>query len=61
MVDPIYASAMSIARAIRSREISSETVVQEHLQRIAEVNPSLNAVVQVTRGSAPGLADGVLG
>jgi amidase len=52
MVDPIFASAVSLARAIRSREISSEAVVQAHLRRIAEVNPSLNAVVQVAGPSA---------
>ena len=47
MVDPIYASAASLARAIRTREVSSEDVVEAHLRRIAAVNPSLNAVVQV--------------
>src|SRR5688572_20301263 len=52
MVDPIFASAISLARAIRSREISSEAVVQEHFRRIAEVNPSLNAVVEVAGPSA---------
>ena len=46
MRDPIYASATSLARAIRTRDVSSEEVVEAHLRRIAEVNPSLNAVVQ---------------
>jgi Asp-tRNA(Asn)/Glu-tRNA(Gln) amidotransferase A subunit family amidase len=45
MVEPIFASATFLARAIRGGEISSEMVVQEHLRRIAEVNASLNAVV----------------
>ena len=45
MDDIISASARSIARAIREREVSAVEVVQAHLDRIGEVNPSLNAVV----------------
>src|SRR4051794_36440658 len=39
-------SAAGIARSIRARERSCEEVVTEHLRRIDEVNPRLNAVVQ---------------
>lgn len=42
-----YASATTLARQIRDRELSSEEVVQAHLRRIEGVNPRLNAVVQL--------------
>ena len=45
MTEITSASANTIARAIRDRQVSSLEVVQAHLDRIAEVNPSLNAVV----------------
>ena len=47
MPDIIYSSARSIAQAIRDKEVSAVEVVQAHLDRIAEVNPSLNAVVRL--------------
>ena len=47
MDDLIYASTTELARAIRSREISSEEVVTAYLQRIEKVNPRLNAIVQL--------------
>jgi amidase len=47
-----YASATTLARRIRGREISSVEVVQAHLQRIEQVNPRLNAVVQLATGQA---------
>jgi amidase len=47
-----YASATALARRIRERELSSEEVVQAHLQRIAAVNPRLNAVVQLAGDQA---------
>jgi amidase len=40
-------SASRMAAAIRSKDISSREVVDACLERIAEVNPKLNAVVQV--------------
>lgn len=52
MDEIIYSSATELARAIREREVSSEGVVEAHLARIAEVNPKLNAVVQLTADSA---------
>ena len=42
-----YLSAATLARRIRDRQLSSEEVVQAHLQRIENVNPRLNAVVQL--------------
>jgi amidase len=48
MDELIYASATELARAIRAKEVSSEEVVDAHLQRIEDVNSKLNAVVQLT-------------
>ncbi|WP_410509813.1 amidase [Methanosarcina hadiensis] len=48
----IYASANSLAQAIRTKEISSEEVVEAYLQRIEEVNPELNAIVQLQASEA---------
>ena len=45
-------SALSMARRLREREISSEELVSLHLERIDEVNPGLNAVVQMPRDRA---------
>ena len=47
MDDIIYASATSIARAIQEGDVSAVEVVQAHLDRIAEVNDRLNAVVRL--------------
>ncbi|MCI0529719.1 MAG: amidase, partial [Nitrospira sp.] len=44
----IYASATTLAQAIRTKKVSSEEVVQAHLQRIEAVNPKLNAIVRLT-------------
>jgi len=52
MDEIIYASATRLARAIREREVSSEEVVGAYLARIEEVNPRLNAFVQVTADAA---------
>ncbi len=47
----IDASATWLANAIRAKQVSSEEVVRAFLQRIEQVNPKLNAVVQL-RGDA---------
>jgi len=52
MDEIIYASASSLARAIRDGEVSSREVVEAYLTRIEEVNPVLNAVVQLTADAA---------
>lgn len=45
-------SATRMAQAIRSREISSSTLVAMHLAQIERVNPSLNAVVTLAGDQA---------
>lgn len=45
--DVLAASATELARRVRDRELSSAELVQAHVDRIAEVNPQLNAVVQL--------------
>ena len=45
--DLLFSSAASIAQAIRGREVSAAETVEAHLRRIDEVNPKLNAVVQL--------------
>jgi amidase len=48
----IFASATEQARAIRERQITSQELTQACLKRIAEVNPKLNAVVQLPAATA---------
>ena len=48
MDEIICQSAKSIARAVRDKTISAVEVVEAHLRRIDEVNPALNAVVQLS-------------
>jgi len=43
----IYTSATTLAAAIRAKHVSSAEVVDAYLQRIAAVNPHLNALVQM--------------
>lgn len=46
--DPLYySSALALAGAIRERRLTSQEVVSACLDRITQVNPSLNAVVQL--------------
>ncbi|MFC1910582.1 amidase [Chloroflexota bacterium] len=52
MNEIIYASAASLAKAIRARQVSSQEVVNAYLNRIKAVNPELNAVVQITEDTA---------
>lgn len=47
-----YHSATQLAGEIRAGEVSAEAVVEAHLARIAEINPLLNAVVQLTAEQA---------
>ena len=48
----IFASATEQAKAIRDRQISSEELVRACIKRIEEVNPKLNAVVQLAAEAA---------
>ena len=53
MIDRILrASGTSQARMIREGEVSSAELISAHLTRIDEVNPKLNAVVEILRESA---------
>jgi Asp-tRNA(Asn)/Glu-tRNA(Gln) amidotransferase A subunit family amidase len=40
-----YLDATTLAALIRTRQLSSREVVQAHLDRVAAVNPTINAVV----------------
>jgi amidase len=55
--DTLRLAGVEQARLIRERRISSREVVQAHLDRIAQVNPTLNAVVQVLADEALHAAD----
>jgi amidase len=55
--DITSASATELAALIRSKQVSSKAVVEAYLDRIAVVNPKLNAVVQLTADSARKEAD----
>ena len=46
-----------LAAAVRSRTVSAREVVQAHLDRIAAVNPAVNAVTAVLADDALGAAD----
>ncbi len=48
----IFASATEQAKAIRGKRVSSEELTQACLARIADVNPKLNAVVQLPAATA---------
>ncbi len=50
-------SGVAQGRLIREGAISSVELVKAHLARIDQVNPALNAVVEVLRGSALGAAE----
>jgi amidase len=52
MSEFIYGSAVSLAKAIRTKEVSSREIVGACLKRIEQVNPKLNAVVQMDAESA---------
>lgn len=52
MDDLIHASATTLAREICSRRISAEEVMTAYLRRIADVNPRLNAIVQLPAQAA---------
>src|ERR1051326_3064231 len=52
MEDLFFASAASLAQAIRNKQVSSREVVETFLQRIDTINPTLNSVVQVRADAA---------
>ena len=56
--DPIhYFDATTLAALIRTRQLSSREIVQAHLDRIAAVNPQINAVVTLMVEDALKTAD----
>ena len=52
LTDITTSSATRLAAAIRRREVSSVEVVESFLRRIEEINPKLNAVVQLDHDGA---------
>jgi amidase len=46
MDELFYLSAGALAQRIRDRELSAEQVMRAHLDRIAQINPRLNALIQ---------------
>ena len=56
MDEIIYRSLSNLAEAVRRQEIASEELARACLQRIEDVNPKLNAVVELTADAALGRA-----
>src|SRR5262249_52481564 len=52
-----YQDATALAALIASRQVSSREVVQAHLDRIADVNPKINAIVTLVADDALRAAD----
>src|SRR6056297_2890641 len=52
MTDLFRQSASDIARAVRARSVSAVEVAQAHIDRMDQVNPAINAVVQDGRDEA---------
>lgn len=50
-------SAKELADKVRSRDVSSREVLDAHLERVASVNPKLNAIVEVLAERARASAD----
>jgi amidase len=48
----ILGSARAMVQAVRSKQVSASELVRAHIARIEEVNPKLNAVVQLAAESA---------
>ena len=57
MLDAIYWSACRIAREIRAGSLSSREIIDACLERIEQVNPKINAVVQLVSERARKEAD----
>src|ERR1700733_14115095 len=52
-----YQDATALAALIATKQVSSREVVQAHLDRIAEVNPKINAIVTLLADDALRAAD----
>jgi len=57
MRDPAFQSAAGLLRALRAGRIKSRDLLEAHLDRMARLNPSLNAVVTVDADGARAAAD----
>ena len=58
MTEPLWRwSATDLAHAIRTHRISSRQATESCLERVAEVNPRLNAIVEVLHDTALAAAD----
>ena len=49
--DIVFSDATALAELIRTKEVSPVEVVQQHLDRIEAMNPSINAIVTVADGA----------
>jgi len=56
--DLCFCPAIELGRLVREREISAHELVEAHLRRIEQVNPQINAVVQVDADRALDAARG---
>ena len=52
MNDVLAISGTEQGRLVRAKQISSVELVQAHLQRVEEVNPAINAAIDVLREAA---------
>ena len=50
--DIYYKDATELSRSIATKELSSLEVVQAHVDRVTEINPNLNAIVQLQADEA---------
>lgn len=50
--DIYYKDATELSRSIATKELSSLEVVQAHIDRVTEINPNLNAIVQLQADEA---------
>ena len=48
MDELIYSSATTLAQSIRDKKVSSAEVVDAYINRIEEINPKLNCVIQLS-------------
>jgi amidase len=56
-VQPWRMGASDLARAIRQGQVSSRQVLEAHLERIADINPQVNAITRVLMDEARAAAD----
>ncbi|MCP4163903.1 MAG: amidase [Deltaproteobacteria bacterium] len=52
MESVLFKSITELGKSIRNKEVSSQEVLDSYLKRIVDVNPKLNAVVQISEETA---------